>query len=301
MNHLNSYPSIFALGHRAIRDILLTPVVIEEKIDGSQWSMARIGGELVCRSKGRDIVIEAPEKMFLRAVATAKGLDLHPEWIYRCEYLNSPKHNTLAYGRTPEKNLMVFDVMTAPETYLSPAEKLAECQRIGLECVPLLFSGMAENLESLSTIISATSVLGNVPMEGAVIKNYALFTPEKKIAIAKFVSEAFKEKHLHEWKTSNPTQNDVVHLLIAELKTEARWNKAIQHLRDDGVLEGEPKDIGPLMRELQSDSVKEEADYIKERLFNHFWPQIRRGITNGFPEFYKEKVLKLEFAEPTPL
>jgi ATP-dependent RNA circularization protein (DNA/RNA ligase family) len=33
-----SYPSIYALGHRAIRELFDGPVVVEEKIDGSQFS-----------------------------------------------------------------------------------------------------------------------------------------------------------------------------------------------------------------------------------------------------------------------
>jgi hypothetical protein len=286
-NHLNSYPSIYALGHRAVADILLTPVVVEEKIDGSQFSMARINGELVCRSKGQHLTIGAPEKMFALGVETAAALDLRDGWTYRGEYLNTPKHNTLAYARTPIRNVIIFDVMTAPETYLPPAEKAAECERIGLECVPVLFEGLAKDLTSIAALIDAPSVLGGVPMEGAVIKNYNLFTADKKIAIAKVVSDSFKEKHGADWASRNPTQRDVVEILIAELKTEARWNKAIQHLRDEGRLAGEPKDIGPLLKELQADTAKEEAEYIKERLFKQFWPQILRGINYGFPEFYK--------------
>ena len=64
MNHIPSYPSIYALGHRAIAEILSSPVVIEEKIDGSQFSMCRTDGVLSCRSKGKDMILDAPEKMF---------------------------------------------------------------------------------------------------------------------------------------------------------------------------------------------------------------------------------------------
>jgi hypothetical protein len=290
MNTLNSYPSIYALGHRAIADILQGDVVIEEKIDGSQFSMSRVDGELLCRSKGKVLFPEAPEKMFAAAVATAASLPLQNGFIYRCEYLQKPKHNTLAYSRIPAQHVIVFDVCTGPETYLTPAEKAAECARLGLECVPLLFEGRVNGIESLSALIDRESVLGGVKMEGAVIKNYSLFTPDKKIAIAKWVSQEFREKHVGEWKASNPTASDVAQLLIAELKTEARWNKAIQHLRDEGVLVGEPKDIGPLMRELNRDATAEEQDYIKQRLFTHFWPQIKRGVTAGFPEFYKKQI-----------
>jgi len=38
-NHLGSYPSIYNLGHRYLGDLLDGPVVVEEKVDGSQFSM----------------------------------------------------------------------------------------------------------------------------------------------------------------------------------------------------------------------------------------------------------------------
>jgi len=43
---LHSYPSVYAIGHKAIEEIFLGPVLIEEKIDGSQFSWGIIDGEL---------------------------------------------------------------------------------------------------------------------------------------------------------------------------------------------------------------------------------------------------------------
>lgn len=37
----NSYPQIYALGHRYLEDLLKDPVLVEEKIDGSQFSFGR--------------------------------------------------------------------------------------------------------------------------------------------------------------------------------------------------------------------------------------------------------------------
>jgi len=297
VKHIPSYPEIYQIGHRQIKDIFATPVIIEEKVDGSQFSMSRTGGVLSCRSKGKDIIIDAPEKMFNAAIETAKSLDLHDGWTYRCEYLGKPKHNTLAYSRVPAKHLIVFDVMTGPETYLTPDEKKEEAERLGLECVPCFFDGFRIEPSAwvgrtiskgwAEELLSKDSILGGCKVEGFVVKNYNVFTPDKKIAIAKYVSEAFKEKHSHKWKKSNPTQNDVVQHLIGELKTEARWNKAVQHLRDAGQLDVSLKDIGSLIKEVQSDVRKEEAESIKECLFKHFWPQIQRGIVAGLPEWYK--------------
>ena len=108
----HSYPSIFALGHRALADLLLDPVIVEEKVDGSQFSFGlfeRVAvcdepheTVLLCRSKGAQLNLVAPEKMFIRAVDVVKELPLHTGWTYRAEYLAKPKHNALAYDRVPE-------------------------------------------------------------------------------------------------------------------------------------------------------------------------------------------------------
>jgi hypothetical protein len=298
MKHISSYPSIFAVGHRSIKNIFDSPVVIEEKIDGSQFSMSRTDGELSCRSKGKDIIPDAPEKMFNAAIETAQSLDLHDGWIYRCEYLSKPKHNTLAYARVPRLHLILFDVMTAPETYLTPDEKKTEADRIGIECVPCFANGVVWDgglpAFAAEQYLQIDSILGGCKVEGFVVKNYAQFGADKKIAIAKYVSEGFQEKHRHEWKLSNPGAGDFVGNLIAQLKTDARWNKAIQHLRDDGKLVDAPQDIGNLIKEVQTDLLKEESDFIKDKLFSHFIGQINRGVIAGLPEWYKAKL------QPTP-
>jgi hypothetical protein len=298
MNQINSYPSIYAIGHKAIAAIFDTPVTIEEKIDGSQFSMARFDGELHCRSKGKAIIPDAPEKMFVKAIEVAATRPLRDGWIYRCEYLQSAKHNTLNYGRIPDNHLIVFDVCTGVESYLSHAEKAAEASRIGLEAVPLLHEGKVESMSEMVAFLERESILGGCKIEGFVAKNYNLFTVDKKIAIGKFVSEAFKEKHGVEWKKSNPGRYEVVQSLVFQLKTEARWRKAVQHLREAGQLTESPKDIGPLLKEIQSDVQREESAFIQEQLWKHFWPEISRGIIAGFPEHYKRTLAEGAFQTP---
>lgn len=298
MQHISSYSTIYALGHRAITELLSGPVTIEEKVDGSQFSMRRMGGELSCRSKGQDLVVEAPEKMFTKAVETAVALDLRGGWIYRCEYLMSGKHNTLAYSRPPNRNLVIYDVETGPACFLTPSEKAEEAKRIGLECVPLYFEGIVLSLEQVQSMMDQDSLLGGCKIEGVVIKNYALFTGDKKVMMAKRVCEGFQEKNAAEWKKSNPTQQDIVETIITCLRTDARWQKAVQHLREAGSLTESLKDIGPLMKEVPADILKEEREWIGEQLTKHFLPHIIRGATRGLPEWYKGELAKSAFATP---
>jgi hypothetical protein len=296
---INSYPTVFAIGHKMIVDLFTGPVLLEEKVDGSQFSFGLIDGELMCRSKGKQLILDAPEKMFAQAVEEVREMApyLHPGWIYRCEYLQKPKHNTLAYKRVPNHHLIGFDIMTGTETYLSYTEKLAAFVRIGLETVPMLYEGEVTSLAMFNTFLERDSILGGCKIEGVVAKNYIQFTAEKKIAIGKYVSEAFKEVHSGEWRKANPTNGDITQSLIEQYRTEARWQKAVQHLRETGELAGDPTDIGKLMKEANIDIERECADEIKEKLFAHFWPKIRRGATAGLPEWYKQELAKGAFVE----
>jgi len=300
MSHIASYPSIYNLGHKALESFFDNPIIVEEKVDGSQFSFGIVDGELCARSKGADLVLDAPEKMFSKGIETVKALEsvLTPGWIYRGEYLQKPKHNTLPYERTPNQNIILFDIMTGPENYLGPAEKKAEADRIGLECVPTFEITEVMDLEKLKELCARESVLGGVHMEGVVLKNYFQYGPDKKVLLAKYVREEFKEAHKTAWKASNPSRGDVVDQMIAMYKVEARWRKAIQHLRDKGELTESPKDIGPLIKEIPADILKEHIDEIKQELFDIAWPKIARGVVNGFPQFYKDLLAESMFEKP---
>ena len=72
---------------------------------------------------------------------------------------------------------------------------------------------------------------------------------------------------------------------------QARWVKAVQHLRDEGMLEGSPRDIGILMFEVKRDIVSEETEWILDRLQKAFFPKILRGLGHGLPEWYKARLV----------
>jgi hypothetical protein len=294
MSKLGSYSKVLALGSKVISGILEGPVLVEEKVDGSQFSFGVIDGELHCRSKGVQVDVVEPDGMFALGVGTAKDLQalLVPGWIYRGEYLQKPKHNTLAYARTPQKNFILFDVETGPGCFLKRAEKEVEAARLGLEVVPVYYSGLGPDLSinTLKGYLDNISVLGAQKIEGVVIKNYDKFTPDGKLAVAKVVSEEFKEVHGVEWRKNNPNKADVVEMLVARYGTEPRRRKAIQRLREAGQLTETPKDIGLLLKSVAQDIQEECKDQIANELFEHFWKDIARGISRGVPEWYKKEL-----------
>ena len=299
---IHSYPTIYNLGHPAVAELTKGPVIVEEKVDGSQISFGLDeNGDIQMRSKGATLNVVAPEGMFQRAVMSvmARKKQLRPGVVYRGEYLNTPHHNALTYDRVPNGNIIIFDVGLPNEAYYTPEEKRALSKEIDMECVPVLFRGVISDVQQFRDMLETQSVLGGQKIEGVVIKpeHYDLFGRDKKPLMGKFVSEAFREVHTKTWDSEHRTKGptDILQMLRDTYAMPARWNKAVQHLRDAGQLTNSPKDIGNLLKEVQDDTAKECEDEIKAQLFAWCWPQLRRSIVYGLPEWYKEELLKRQF------
>jgi len=268
-------------------------------VHNSQFSFRIYDGELRFRSKGAVVHEESPPNMFKEGVEYIKSIKdlLHPEWTYRGEYLQKPKHNSLTYNRIPKNYIAIFDIDTGLQCYLPYEEKKKEAERIGLECVPLLKLGEIKSQEEFMSLMETESFLGGPTVEGIVIKNYNLFLTDGKTMMGKHVSEKFKERNDKNWKKNKPPQGEIKLEIAKSLKTEARYIKAVQHLRERGELTNEPKDIGPLVKEMCQDILDEEKENIKDVLFKWAWKDIYRIIVSGFPEWYKEKLSEQQFEE----
>lgn len=298
---LHSYSSIYDLGHAAVKDLFNEEVTIEEKCVGSQISFGVFDGELQMRSKGAQINVVAPEGMFAKAVEYISSIKerLQPGWSYRGEYLGKAKHGVLNYDRTPNNYIIIFDIDPGEQNYLAPDAKRAEATRIGLECVPELYRGRVGDPSTLRILLDTPSILGGHKVEGIVVKPLVpnLFGRDKKLLMARFVSEAFQETHAKTWtkEHATPGQGDIIALIGARLTTQARWSKARIHLAEAGKLKSSSRDIGLLIREVPEDIRKECEEQIKYDLFKWAWPKLRRIVTRGLPEWYKEQLLKSQF------
>jgi len=297
---IGSYPKIFSIGHAQIAQLFDGEITIEEKIDGSQFSVSIRDGELMARSKGAQLIIDAPQKMFNEAIEVIKELapNLHPGWIYRAEYLRKPKHNALAYDRIPNNHIMLYDINIGQEQYMSYEDKTTEAARLGLEVVPLIYHGDGSQMsaEKLKDMMDRISVLGGAKIEGFVVKNYQRFTPDGKAMMGKYVSESFKEVNKVEWKKENPSNKDVLSALMEEYRNKARWQKSIIHLQEKGQITDSPGDIGILIKEVQKDIEEECEQEIKQKLWLWAKSHILRGSIRGLPEYYKEQLLNKQFS-----
>lgn len=302
---LRSYGSVYNIGHQAIETIFDGEIVVEEKIDGSLFAFGVIDGELALRSKGAVIYIgkdstACSEAMFQKAADTAIALhakrELVPGWTYYGEYLQKPKHNTLCYDRVPKGNIIIFDIDRNDQHFLSPHRKAEEALRLGLEWVPILFKGKIDNWHELRLFLDRESILGGTKIEGMVIKSYYQYTQDKKFLKGKHVSKKFIEAHQKNWK-SDGNKKDIIQEIIAGIRTDARWEKAVMHLRERGGLDGSPKDIFALLKEVQIDIEKELTRDIRDALYNHFRKPILKGSVRGLAEWYKNKLAEGAFSE----
>lgn len=296
---IGSYGKVWAQG-RPTANIYFGPVVVQEKIDGSQISFARLDGKLYVKSKNQYVVegvadlsepVVAANGMFQIAVdEIANRFALLPEgYVFRGEYLNRPKHNILRYDRVPEGNIVVFDIYNChSDMWLVPSEAERLSEQINLEYVQTFYQGHVETTEQLMSLHERESMLGGQLIEGFVVKNYAQFdTMDGNPLKLKVVRSAFKEQHGAEWKKDNPNTRDFVFNTIEQYRTQARWAKAVQHLRERGELQDDPRDIGPLMKELAEDFIAECKDEIMDALWKQYGKRIVRGVQGGFAEWYK--------------
>lgn len=302
-----SYPSPKHLGDRSVRNIFEGPVVVQEKIDGSQISF-RLNdeGDLEVKSRSTLLNVLAPDKMFSKAVEHLQSVKdkLSPGLIYRGEYLSRPKHNVLCYDRVPVGGIALFDVFHTDSGAFAGMETVAgHASLLGLEPCPVLFEGVLAGPEALRPMLDRVSVLGGAKIEGVVVKNYALVTDIDSTFAAKFVSEEFKEVHsgtaVGAERGPKVEGATVQESLLRAHRTPARWQKAVQHLREEGKLTDTPKDIGLLVKEVQADVVAECYEDIAEALFEDFRPRLQAGVIDGLALWYKDQLVKRSFETDT--
>jgi len=303
MNKIPSYTKIITLGSSRTENALKGDVIIQEKVDGSQfkWGVNE-RGELLFASKGTKLIPVIEEdnilnikKLFIPAVKYLLSIkddiiSMGKDVYFYGETLCKPKHNVLKYDRTPKNNIVLFDALCnggwMPRKGL---EKVAN--NLGIDLIPELYKGQV-TVDKIKELLNTPSYLGNEKVEGVVIKNYnqsiilggfifPLFT--------KYVRESFKERHNVEWKIKKP--KDCIQSYINGFKNENRWRKAILHLKERGMIEQSPKDIGKLIMEVKRDIKEEEEENIKNYLYKIFINRILRTSTRGLPEWYKNELL----------
>lgn len=290
------YGSVYNPGHPATQELFEGEVVITEKVDGSRvsWRVDE-DGNIGIKSKNAYRDLDNPQDLFEPAVTYVKN-NVHkfqPGWIYRGEVIKGTGHNVLQYEREPKNGVVLFDVERGRQDFLPPYELEEEANRIDLEHAPVLYQGEADgwNWVKDQGWHKEESFLGGVEREGFVIKNYNRFDPStKKILKGKIVRDDFKEKLDKKWSKN---KKGVVQRIAETYGTDARFQKAVQTLREDGHINNEMSDLEHLFPQVQQDIKEEAKEEIKELLWDEYWGDIKRRATAPLPEWYKERLMDI--------
>jgi len=288
------WPKVFAIGDRYTEGLWDGEVSITEKVDGSQLNVSLSSRDgLTFLTKGSVATLGDNNKLFHPAVSYFHSIEskLTPDWTYHGETLANPRHNTLAYDRVPKNHFALYGVSKPDGSQISThAELTAIAQELGVDVVPEIFKGKVEGdlYAFLEGLLNRESYLGKESAEGIVAKRYdrEVFVGNQLIPLmqGKLVCAKFKERHKVAWPTNNKSPLLIIGSIV---RTEARWMKAIQYLKDTNQCEQHPRDIGKILKRLHEDLEEEDKEHIKDRLWDAFGKDIKRAATRGLPEAYK--------------
>jgi hypothetical protein len=312
---LPKYTKVYHLGDPHISDLLHGPVDITEKVDGSQFRFGRKDGVMHYGSKGVDYDDAHPIENSFRAgteyIATVA--DVCPEGlVFFAEYMTKPKQNTIAYTRMVKNHVMLFGALNngqhnwidkdagyalAPGEWADPEQLGYWSEALDIDPPNVLFEGEGTELteQRLRELLSTQSYLGGSTIEGIVIKRYNCESPDPfhplMLMAGKYVRKSFQEENTTNWRNSK----DVISQIGLRFRTDARFEKAVIHARDEGTLQNNMKDMVPLLQQLDKDIDEEIKPLVLEMLWNRWERDIRQVIKSGLAEFYKTRLLNRQF------
>lgn len=274
------YPSIEALSKVAhFFDEQQPWVRIEEKIDGSNVSIRIVDGELVLQSRTQ-IIDQSSPGMFKKFVDWAvANVDMFaPGLIYYGEMVGNGK---LRYPDAPP--FLLFDVYSEQHNHWK--ESLDFWEINGWSVVRPAYQGPWPGVEHVQGFMGRSDY-GDVEAEGVVVKafNLPVWYVNKKtgerhdhvesIFAAKLVRESYKETQAP--RTRLDRQADPLYAIAEALVTDARIQKAVQRLQEEGRYDQfKPHTLIPIVMQ---DIHKEDQDYVKELFFKAYWKPLNGQI-----------------------
>ena len=303
---IHGYPKIATVGSRLLSDWIATnpQVVAEEKYDGSQLSFRydHDQGRILYKSKRKAMTPENAADLFQNSIQYVESIpkqDLTAGWVYRVEAFKKARHNAITYGRVPAGHMVLYGIETQdsdagePQTWASRDVLNETAARLGVEPVAVLYEGAYPGKDILDELLIKKSSLGGVDIEGVVLKPARpedVCYSDGTTVMAKYVSKLFKEQKR---RRSRPGGNlrERAKELGESYGTQARWDKAVLSLEEDGLLTGTPRDIGPIMKRVREDVIHEHKQDLMEAVWKQLKKQFVFSATDGIPEWYQEKLL----------
>ncbi|AGO85557.1 hypothetical protein psal_cds_1235 [Pandoravirus salinus] len=277
---------------------------VEEKIDGSQLSFQRQGDAVEFRNRSKvvsvDVALDRPCYANAARAITRLAAQLDPAYTYHGEAVCKRRHNVVAYLGTPLKFWICYGIYDG-ERYLDRSEVEAECARLDLQCVQVLYVNddpsvldpTPKVLEIVAQIEAGeiASCLGGNTIEGVVVKHNAAWHARSKAHKCiqfKHVTATFKERHGEGLPplASYDAESLMAYLALlgAKFAVPAVYQKAAQHIRENPGGKGAIS-LPALQREVERDIEKEHGQDIAEALVKALLPVIAQHATSGMADW----------------
>lgn len=268
------YPDIERLGSEDNKDILAfetDTIVVEEKVDGGNFSMWIEENGLICfGSRNRNLTAENDKKTFegyqtwLREHLLnleKQGILLNQDYYY---YLEVMQKHTISYTKAPK--FIGIDIrmkhMANQEGFgffLGRDTREQEFTRLKIENVPLVWRGTVKEIKKMDINQMITkSAYYEGKAEGVVLKNYVRKHPHENHQLyAKIVTDEFKENNKAVFGGLKQKNSDTSKI-IEQYCTEARIKKAVLKFVNEEGLPLDRKLMAKVPTHVTKDILKEE-------------------------------------------
>ena len=303
---MKKFPKVLSISNKLLDRLFDDPVEVSEKVDGSQWRIHLTEDQYTYGSKNVGCTTEG---MFDIARTESQIIYQDTDWrtigddiTLFCEFLSKPKQNTLSYDRVPQDHLYLFGAIV-DDRHLSSAGLKTLAKVIGIDPPNIIYIGEIHNPVKLEELLDTESYLGGCRIEGVVCKNiHKTYDPLLLSSqafmdyplVGKFVNPKFTEVNMGSHKKNKVNTIDKV---AATFFTEARLQKSIQHLREEGKINDENSDLRFLVPEFYNDLWEEEKDIITKILLGDILKTVRKKASSYVVNEYKKILMKDTFKQ----
>lgn len=295
------YQDITRLGHKTTVGVLNEGdwIVIQEKIDGANASFRKgEDGEILTFSRNNPLTGEDGLGGFRKWAL--KNLDpdlLLPNIVYFGEWTNPHKVKYPEYT----KQFFLYDMFDISTGKYLDFNRVKDAHRmLNVNLVPVFYEGEYQSFEHLQSFVGRTALggkLGDIDTgEGIVVKNVNYTDRFGNQKFVKLVTDAFREVQKQKAPKDPKLEQTQEQVFVSATMTEARVEKMLYKLVDEGILEEgkfEMEDMGTILRHMGGrmfdDIMKEESDMLPA---DHDVNQIRKAIGRNVAQIVKNIIAK---------
>jgi hypothetical protein len=287
LTKLARYQHVERLGHEDVEGLLKGEVIVQNKMDGANLTVAMIGSTLVIGSRNSAISINGePNHGFNGAVEyilhhdqiipyltrlaiVLPAVALRGEWLVK----HSMNYKSEAYGQ-----FYVFDeehyrwneqTQKYDWSYRHPEDWQMRMKDLGIKYIPNVAVLRDPTLDQLIELSKGPDEWGAEQKEGIVIKNYAFKNTHGRTTWGKIVSADFKEKHKLAMGASKRDAPEM--RFIANYLTDAEILKTIHKIADDRAESPRVQHMAELLGRTWYDIFKDNLwDFVKNERVGAF-------------------------------